>query len=111
MRREGEMEGSITARSHSPRCPFCEVYELEPFGHNAVRCISCGATLTGPVLQTLLEIIELPDARGTHACDCGHPELRRLPDGVYWCPACGSEVLPISQMSEEGVPPTREERP
>jgi ribosomal protein L37AE/L43A len=30
------------------------------------------------------------------ACECGHPEMRRLPDGVYWCPACGSEVPPVS---------------
>ncbi|MBA2715209.1 MAG: hypothetical protein H0U55_16875, partial [Rubrobacteraceae bacterium] len=26
--------------------------------------------------------------------ECGHPEMRRLPDGTYHCPACGSEVLP-----------------
>jgi ribosomal protein L37AE/L43A len=41
-------------------------------------------------------ITELPDAAGHHACECGHPEMRRLPDGVYWCPACGSEVVPVS---------------
>jgi ribosomal protein L37AE/L43A len=43
-----------------------------------------------------LRISKLPDAVGGHACECGHPEMRRLPDGVYWCPACGSEVMPIS---------------
>ncbi len=105
------MEDSITARSHSLHCPFCEVYELEPIGPSAVRCISCGITLTGPILQTLKEIVELPDARGSHACECGHPEMRLLPDGVYWCPACGSEVLPVSQLSDEGLSPTREESP
>ena len=104
------MEDSITAKPHSLRCSFCEVYELVPSGDNAVRCISCGITLTGPILQTLKTIVELPDARCSHACECGHPEMRRLPDGVYRCPACGSEVLPISQMSGEGVPPKREER-
>ena len=104
------MEDSITARSHSLRCPFWEVYELEPSGPNAVRCISCAIALSGPILQTLRTIVELPDARGSHACECGHPEMRRLPDGVYWCPACGSEVLPISHTSGEGVPRTREER-
>ena len=26
--------------------------------------------------------------------ECGHPEMCRLPDGVFHCPACGSEVLP-----------------
>ena len=33
-------------------------------------------------------------AVGAHACECGHPKMRCLPDGVYHCPACGSEVLP-----------------
>src|SRR5215208_4869755 len=33
---------------------------------------------------------------GDHACECGHPEMRRLPNGVYRCPACGSEVTPIT---------------
>ena len=23
-------------------------------------------------------------------CEYGHPEMRRLPDGVFHCPACGS---------------------
>jgi hypothetical protein len=46
------------------------------------------------MLLTLHQIVALPDALGRHACDCGHPEMRLLPDGVYWCPACGSEVLP-----------------
>jgi hypothetical protein len=51
--------------------------------------------VSGTVLATLREIAELPDVVGNHACECGHPEMRRLPDGVYWCPACGSEVLPV----------------
>jgi hypothetical protein len=59
-----------------------------------VRCASCGNFLTGTLLETLRQIAELPDAVGCHACECGHPEMRRLPDEVYWCPACGSEVLP-----------------
>ena len=83
------MHDSITAKVHSLRCPFCEVYELEPFGHNSLRCASCGNFLTGTLLETLRQIVELPDAVG------GHPEMRRLPDKVYWCPACGSEVLPV----------------
>ena len=96
------MEDSISLRrSHSLICPFCELYELKPSAHNnagLLRCTSCGITLSAPILQTLKEIVELPDARGTHACEeCGHPQMRLLPDGVYWCPACGSEVLPISR--------------
>jgi uncharacterized Zn finger protein (UPF0148 family) len=57
------------------------------------------------VLETLRHITALPDALGKHACECGHPEMRLLPDGTFHCPACGSEVLPIdaaSVLSEPG---------
>jgi hypothetical protein len=85
---------SIPSMFHSLHCPFCEIYELEPFGCNSVRCESCGAILAGSLLETLLWITELPDVVGGHACECGHPQMKLLPDEVYWCPACGSEVLP-----------------
>jgi hypothetical protein len=49
--------------------------------------------------MTLEEIVSLPDALGGHACECGHPEMRRLPDGVFHCPACGSEVIPLEAGS------------
>jgi ribosomal protein L37AE/L43A len=89
----------ITTKIYSPRCPFCEVHELEPSGHDAARCPSCGAFLSGLLLETLRQIVELPIVVGQHACECGHPEMRLLPDGVYRCPACASEVTPISQPS------------
>ena len=47
------------------------------------------------MFETLEQVAALPDAIGGHACECGHPEMRRLPDGVFHCVACGSEVLPI----------------
>lgn len=92
--KDDEMEDAFVTKSHLLTCPFCEAYELQPFGHNSARCESCGGLLSGTLLETLRAIIELPDAVGGHACECGHPEMRRLPDGVYRCPACGSEVLP-----------------
>lgn len=92
--KDDEMEDAFATKSHPLTCPFCEAYELRPFGHNSTRCESCGGVLGGPFLETLRCITALPDAVGGHACECGHPEMRRLPDGVYWCPACGSEVLP-----------------
>jgi ribosomal protein L37AE/L43A len=46
-------------------------------------------------VRTIEQIVALPDVIGDHACECGHPEMRRLPDGVFHCPACGSEVLPL----------------
>ncbi len=77
-------------------CPFCWEAELRGFGRNSLRCDECGGVLGGALLDTLNKIVTLPDAAGGHACECGHPEMRRLPDGVYRCPACGSEVTPVS---------------
>jgi uncharacterized Zn finger protein (UPF0148 family) len=57
------------------------------------------------MLGALLQIVALPDALGKHACEeCGHPEMRRLPDGTFHCPACGSEVLPIDASSTPSRP-------
>jgi hypothetical protein len=58
-------------------------------------CDCCGRDVDGAVLRVLEQIVALPDALGAHACECGHPEMRRVPDGVFHCPACGSEVLPF----------------
>jgi hypothetical protein len=46
------------------------------------------------VLEIIRQIAALPDAVGDHARECSHPEMRLLPDGIYRCPACGSEILP-----------------
>ncbi|MBA2442072.1 MAG: hypothetical protein H0V53_06655 [Rubrobacter sp.] len=90
------MRGS-TRRSFDARhlvCPVCGAGELTARGAR-VECASCEQTVDGELLEVLRQIVALPDAVGSHACECGHPEMRRLPDGVFWCPACGSEVLPI----------------
>ena len=77
-------------------CPSCEAGELSSGGHNGgVQCSLCGYAPSRGVLEALWQIIALPDVLGSHACEeCGHPEMRRLPDGVSHCPGCGSEVLP-----------------
>ncbi len=93
------MQDRTTAGAHSLRCPFCEVHELELSGHDSARCPSCGAFLSGALLVTLVQISALPLVVGRHACECGHPEMRLLPDGVYRCPACASEVTPVSHPS------------
>jgi hypothetical protein len=47
----------------------------------------------------------LPGAVGRHACECGHPEMRRLPDEVYWCPArLGPACLPRRYDDIEETP-------
>jgi hypothetical protein len=80
-------------------CPICEAGRLDVFGRSSARCDSCGCLLTPAVPETLREIVRLPDALGSHACECGHPEMRLLPDGIYRCPACGAEVLPVDETS------------
>ena len=75
-------------------CPFCETDELRPAGPSLARCGGCEAVLGGELLKVLVLIHALPDALGRHACECGHPEMRRLPDGVFLCPACRAEVTP-----------------
>lgn len=90
------MKGSSTAsRQDLLVCPACERSELKSHGQNSMRCASCGVLLGEEMLQTLKQIAALTDAKGSHPCECGHPEMRRLPDGVFHCPACGSEVLPV----------------
>ena len=93
------MPESKTDGANPLRCPFCEVHELDRSGHGSARCPYCGAVLGGVLLETLLQITALPLAVGWHACECGHPEMRLLPDGVYHCPACASEVTPVLRSS------------
>jgi ribosomal protein L37AE/L43A len=79
-------------------CPACESGELQPQqAHGlAASCAFCECLFSGAVLKVLAQIAALPGAQGKHACEeCHHPEMRRLPDGVFHCPACGSEVLRI----------------
>jgi hypothetical protein len=97
------MEDSTSAGLHPIRCPFCEVYGLEYFGNDSACCASCRGTLDAKLLSTTRRIQALPDALETHPCEeRGPPEMRRLPDGVFYCPACGSEVLPAGGSAESG---------
>ena len=75
-------------------CPSCESGELVRSGINGVWCDACRYQMRGAPLRTLRRIARLPDAFGAHPCECGHPEMRRLLDGIFHCPACRAEVLP-----------------
>jgi uncharacterized Zn finger protein (UPF0148 family) len=100
------------SRPHSIICPSCEAGELRSSGQGEVQCPVCGYAPSRSVLETLRQIIALPDALGSRACEeCGHPEMRRLPDGVSHCPGCGSEVLPtISNRRTQAVGMSRGHR-
>ena len=96
---------SLASRSRSLICPLCEAGKLRPSGQDSARCASCAGPVSGAMLGALRQIVALPDALGKHACEeCGHPEMRRLPDGTFHCPACGSEVLPIDASSTPSRP-------
>jgi ribosomal protein L37AE/L43A len=86
-------------------CPLCEGGELHTSGRDSARCGLCSGSLSGAMLEALQQIVALPNVLGSHACECGHPQMRRLPDGVFHCPACGSEVLPLGDflLSERGM--------
>jgi ribosomal protein L37AE/L43A len=77
-------------------CPCCGIDELERSTDSVARCARCDRPIGTQVLKALEQIASLPDAVGSHACECGHPEMRHLPDGILWCPGCGSEVVPLS---------------
>jgi ribosomal protein L37AE/L43A len=77
-------------------CPACVLYPMQLVANMKARCSECGFELGGQMLKTLVEILSLPEGLGTHACEeCGHPQMRLLPDGVYHCPACQAEVTPV----------------
>jgi uncharacterized Zn finger protein (UPF0148 family) len=103
LRKGCEMKGSsLASRSRSLVCPLCEAGELKPSAQHSARCNSCAGSVGGAMLEALRRIVALPDALGTHACgECGHPEMRRLPDGTFHCPACRSEVLPLEDSGRE----------
>lgn len=69
-----------------------------------MSCESCGGNLNGPKLETLRHISTLPDALGTHSCECGYPEMRCLSDRTFHGSACGSEILPIYAESTVSRP-------
>ncbi len=82
-------------------CPLCEVDEMLMLSPSVARCDSCEYTMGGELIGTLRGMTALPEAVGRHACECGYPEMRLLPDGVYHCPACGDEVAPADAPAVE----------
>jgi ribosomal protein L37AE/L43A len=90
---------TMASRLDSLVCPLCEAHKLYPSGQGSMTCQSCRSHLHGSMLETLRYISALPDTLGRHACECGHPEMRLLPDKTYHCPACGSEVPPADVTS------------
>src|SRR3712207_1606031 len=92
---------SKLSRANHIICPFCESGELVSLAPGFARCSSCKLPLLGSVLETLRDVIDLPDASGSHPCECGHPEMRELPGGVFHCPTCRSEVVPIGAQAPD----------
>lgn len=99
MRRPSVGSATTVSRTDYLVCPVCGCGQLQPprgFLPRLIKCDFCECVLDNAIVETLKQIVALPGAPGKHSCECGHPEMRRLPDGVYHCPACRAEVLPIS---------------
>lgn len=105
MRRPGV--GSPTAsRADEIVCPGRGCGQLQPprgFLSRLAECDRCRCAFDNTIVGTLKQIVALPRALGKHPCECGHPEMRRLPDGVFHCPACRAEVLPISMPKPKRI--------
>jgi hypothetical protein len=89
-------------------CPTCGVGELKArnLHLDIAGCASCSVSVESAIIRTLEQIAALPEAMGAHACECGLPEMRHLPDGVFHCPACGAEVVPLrAHRNSPGNPP------
>jgi hypothetical protein len=91
---ESSIKQDIPTAQH--RLPILRIGRARHFGP---RLCPLQILWIGSTLETLRDIIGLPDTLGAHACECGHPEMRELPGGVFHCPACGSEVLPTEASS------------
>ena len=100
----------LTSRSGSLVCPYCGADDLVVTGRSTGRCSSCGRVTSRLILEALRRLTVLPESIGAHACECGHPEMRRLPDGVFHCPACGSEILPVDCESWSVIEQASNER-
>jgi hypothetical protein len=86
-------------------CPACGHGALRSRGvfSRSAECESCRSAFGDATVGVLEQIAALPDALGEHACECGHPEMRSLPDGTFHCPACRSEVVaaePVAAPSQ-----------
>jgi hypothetical protein len=99
MRRPSVGSATTVSRTDYLVCPVCGCGQLQPprgFLPRLIKCDFCECVLDNAIVETLKQIVALPGAPGKHSCECGHPEMRRLPDGVFHCPACRAEVLPVS---------------
>jgi hypothetical protein len=100
MRRPSVGSATTASRTDYLVCPACGCGQLQPpsrrFLPRQIECDFCECAFDKTIVETLKQIVALSVALGKHPCECGHPEMRHLPDGVFHCPACRAEVLPIS---------------
>ena len=93
---------SMTSSPDHIVCPECEAGELpiKLYSLDVPQCVSCGQTFERAIFKTLKQIATLGEALGENSCEeCGHPEMHRLSDGAFICPACRSEML-LSSVSD-----------
>ena len=82
-------------------CPACGRGQLQPprdFLSRLAECDHSKRAFDNTVVEMLKRIVALPTALGKHPCECGHPEMRRLPDGIFRCPVCRAEVGELDKV-------------
>jgi hypothetical protein len=89
-----KIPSGTTSRPHRLTCPLCERGLLYLLGTGFARCSYCGMPLIGSALETLREVVALPDSLGSHPCECGHPEMRSR--GVN--PKIGEQIRPAQRV-------------
>jgi hypothetical protein len=85
-----------SSNTYSIICPCCGINELERSAAGVVGCSRCDRPISIQVLKTLEQIVSLPDAIGSHACECSHPEMRasgRRCSVVSWLWIGGSSLF------------------
>jgi hypothetical protein len=110
MRRQSVGSATTASRADYLVCPGCGCGQLQPprgFLPRLLECDFCACAFDKTIVETLEQIVDLPETLGNHSCECGHPEMRRLPDGVSHCPACRAEVLPVSIPEPKAIAASR----
>ena len=110
--RRTSVGAQATSRPDHLVCPACGYGALRSRGRGplsrSAECESCWCEFGGGTVVTLKQIVALPDALGKHSCEeCGHPEMRSLPDGTFHCPACRSEVVSTESNLSAAASATR----
>src|SRR5215203_7291309 len=106
MRRPSVGSATTGSRAGYLVCPGCGCGQLQPprgFLSRLLECDFCKRAFENTIVETIMQIVALPRALGKHPCDCGHPEMRRLPDGVSTVRPAAPRCCPFPCLDPDGL--------